>query len=65
MAGSGDRLDHRVAELDLLAVRKRLVRELGAGSLRHVGGRAGPLDQLRQARDVVRLDMRLDHGGDL
>ena len=60
-----DRLDHGVAELERLAVCEWLMLELRARSLGHVGRCPGPLDQLGQTRDVISLDVGLDHGGDL
>ena len=38
--------------------------ELDAGALREVGGRAGALDQLGQAGDVVGLHVGLEDGDD-
>ena len=38
--------------------------ERDARSSRQVGGRAGPLDQRGQPRDVVGLHVRLEHGDD-
>src|SRR5947207_2099094 len=39
--------------------------ELGAGSLRQVGGGAGWLGEPRESRDMVRLNVGLDHRDDL
>ena len=38
--------------------------ELDAGPLREVGGHPRPLDQLRQSRDVVGLQVRFQHRRD-
>ena len=38
--------------------------EVHPGALGEVGGRAGPLDQLRQPGDVVGLHVRLEHRDD-
>ena len=65
VAGCADRLDHGVAELDELPVGEGPVGELGAGSLRQVGGGAGSLGESRESRDVVRLNVGLDHRDDL
>ena len=51
LAGSDDDVDIAVLEVD-------------TGSLREVSSRAGALDELRQAGDVVGLDVRLEHGDD-
>ena len=64
VARRGDRLELGVAELDDLAVGERVMLELDPGALGQVGGRAGALDELRQPRDVVGLDVRLEHGDD-
>ena len=49
---------------DHVAVGERVVVELDLGAGRHVGGRAGALDQRRHAREVVGLHVRLQHRRD-
>ena len=58
-------LDHRVAELDQLPVGERAMLELDPGARGQIGAGTGALDELRQAGDVIGLDVRLEHGGDL
>ena len=65
VTGRGDRLDLGVAELQRLAVGERMVVELDPRAGRQVGGRTSPLDQLRQSRDVIGLQVRLEDGDDL
>ncbi len=64
VAGRRERRDDRVAELDDRPVRERLVRELDVRAHRQVRHGARPLDQLGQARDVVRLHVGLQDGDD-
>ena len=64
VARCGDGLHHRVAELDALAVGERDVLELDPRSLGQIRGRAGALDERREARDVVGLHMGLEDGDD-
>jgi hypothetical protein len=64
VARGGDRLDDRVAELNPLAVLERDVLELDTRAGWEVGGRAGALDQRRQAGHVVGLNVRLEHRDD-
>ena len=64
MSGGGDRLDLRVAELEHLAVRERMVLEVDSGTLRQVRTRAGAPHEFRQPGDVVGLDVRVEHGDD-
>jgi hypothetical protein len=58
------RLDHRVAEPHELAVGERVVIEVDARALGHVAGGARALDQLRKPRDVIGLDVGLEHRRD-
>ena len=62
--GRGDRAQLGVAELDDLAVGQGDVLEVDTGALREVRGRAGALDQRRQSRDVVCLNVCLQHRDD-
>jgi hypothetical protein len=64
VSGGRDRLELGVADMDDLAVCERVVVEVDARALREVRGRSGTGDQIGQARDVVRLHVRLEHGGD-
>jgi hypothetical protein len=56
--------DDGVAELDDLTVREHCMFELHAGADGQVGGRSGGLDQRGEPRDVIGLDVRLEHGRD-
>ncbi len=64
VARRGDRRHERVPESNRCSVRQGLVVELDPGSRREVGGRPRPLDEGRKTGDVIRLDMRLEHGDD-
>ena len=64
VAGSGERLDLGVAELDDLAIRERMVLEVHAGALGEIGGRARAGGELRKTGDVVGLHVRVEHGND-
>lgn len=64
VAGRGERLDERVAELDDVAVTEPDVRELDLRPRRQVGGRAGALDERRQPGDVIGLNVGLEDGRD-
>lgn len=64
VTGRGDGLQLRVAEPDDLTVGERVTLELHPGALRQVRGGAGPLDERGQARDVVGLEVRLEHDDD-
>ena len=65
VARRGDRLQLGVARAHDLAVGERVMLELDAGALRQVGRRAGAGDEGGEARDVVGLHVRLEHGDDL
>src|ERR1044072_1603609 len=64
VAGSCERWNARVPELDELSVGERDVLEIDVRAGRQVRGRAGRLDERGQAGDVVRLDMGLEDGDD-
>ena len=64
VAGRGQRLQLGVAEHDDLTVGQRVVREVHAGALGQVRGRARALDELGQPGDVVGLQVRLEHRDD-
>jgi len=64
VAGRSDRAQLGVTELEDLVVGERDVLEVDSGVLRKVCGRAGALDQRRQAGDVVGLNVRLEHRDD-
>src|SRR5262249_8930628 len=53
-----------VSELEHLAVGERVVLETDTAALGQVGRRAGAAYELWQTRDVVRLDMRVEHCDD-
>ena len=59
-----DRFDLGVADPHDIAVGKWLVIELDPGPGRQIWSGAGALDQRRHPREVVGLDVRLQHGGD-
>src|SRR5215207_7196841 len=63
VAWGSHRLNDRVAELHQFAVGERVMVEGNARALRHVGSGPGALDQLRQAGDVVGLNVGLENGG--
>jgi hypothetical protein len=60
----GQSANDGVPELDDVAVSERLVWEGNAGLGRKVRGRARRLDERREAGNVIRLDVRLEHGRD-
>jgi hypothetical protein len=62
--GCVERRDDRVAELDPIAVGERDVIELDSGAGGKIRRRFRRLDERRQARDVIRLHVRLEHGDD-
>ena len=64
MPGRPERTYARVSERDLRAVLEFLVVELDRGPRRQVCRRTRRFDQRRQPRDVVRLNVRLQHSND-
>src|ERR671919_1950499 len=64
VAGRGHRLDDRVAELDDVAVGQSDVLEVDPSAGWEVGRRPGSIDQRREARDVVGLNVRLEDRDD-
>jgi hypothetical protein len=64
VAGRGERPHDGVAELHDVAVPKSNAIEFDVRARGQVGGRPSGLDEGRQARDVVGLDVRLEDGND-